>query len=63
MAASCAIAPLFARASGDEVTAELIDGPRSVAWQEVENRLHAQCGLGRFTFCRVKSCKLLSRVG
>ena len=30
---------------GDEVTAELIDGPRSVAWQEAENRLHAQCGL------------------
>ena len=30
---------------GDEVTAELIDGPRSVAWQEAENRMHAQCGL------------------
>jgi ornithine carbamoyltransferase len=30
---------------GDEVTAELIDGPRSVAWQEAENRLYAQCGL------------------
>ena len=30
---------------GDEVTAELIDGPRSVAWQEAENRLHAQAGM------------------
>jgi ornithine carbamoyltransferase len=30
---------------GDEVTAALIDGPRSVAWQEAENRMHAQCGL------------------
>lgn len=30
---------------GSEVTAEVIDGPESVVWQEAENRLHAQKGL------------------
>jgi len=30
---------------GDEVTAEVIDGPRSVVWDEAENRLHAQKGI------------------
>ncbi|MDJ0777486.1 MAG: ornithine carbamoyltransferase [Gammaproteobacteria bacterium] len=30
---------------GEEVTAEVLDGPRSVVWQEAENRLHAQKAL------------------
>ncbi|MDR1999348.1 MAG: ornithine carbamoyltransferase, partial [Frankiaceae bacterium] len=27
---------------GKEITAEVLDGPRSVVWDEAENRLHAQ---------------------
>ncbi|MHA1113260.1 MAG: ornithine carbamoyltransferase [Alphaproteobacteria bacterium] len=34
---------------GEEVTAEVIDGPRSVVWDEAENRLHAQKGI--LTWC------------
>lgn len=30
---------------GTEVTAEVIDGPQSVIWDEAENRLHAQKGI------------------
>ncbi|MHA1153809.1 MAG: ornithine carbamoyltransferase [Alphaproteobacteria bacterium] len=30
---------------GDEVTAAVIDGPKSVVWDEAENRLHAQKGI------------------
>ena len=33
---------------GDEVTAEVIDGPQSVVWDEAGNRLHAQKALLEF---------------
>jgi ornithine carbamoyltransferase len=30
---------------GEEITAVVLDGPRSVVWDEAENRLHAQKAL------------------
>jgi ornithine carbamoyltransferase len=33
---------------GEEVSAEVLDGPSSVVWQEAENRLHAQKALLEF---------------
>ncbi len=30
---------------GEEVSAEVLDGPQSVVWEEAENRLHAQKAL------------------
>jgi ornithine carbamoyltransferase len=38
---------------GEEVTAEVIDGPRSVVWDEAENRLHAQKGILLWCFGKV----------
>jgi ornithine carbamoyltransferase len=36
---------------GEEVTAEVIDNPDSVVWDEAENRLHAQKALLEFLIC------------
>jgi ornithine carbamoyltransferase len=36
---------------GEEVTAEVIDGPQSVVWDEAENRLHVQKALMEFLLC------------
>ncbi|MCL2075428.1 MAG: ornithine carbamoyltransferase [Betaproteobacteria bacterium] len=33
---------------GEEVTSSVLDGPQSVAWEEAENRLHAQKALMEF---------------
>ena len=38
---------------GEEVSAEVIDGPQSVVWDEAENRLHAQKALVEFLLTRV----------
>ncbi|WP_153100953.1 ornithine carbamoyltransferase [Paraburkholderia hayleyella] len=57
----CVDAPMMARANpdalfmhclpahrGEEVSAEVIDGPQSVVWDEAENRLHVQKALMEF---------------
>jgi ornithine carbamoyltransferase len=38
---------------GEEVTAEVIDGPQSLIWPEAENRLHAQKAILRWCFGQV----------
>ena len=42
---------------GEEVTAEVIDGPQSVVWDEAENRLHVQKALMEYLlFGRIQGC-------
>jgi ornithine carbamoyltransferase len=36
---------------GEEVTADVIDGPQSVVWEEAENRLHIQKGILVWCLC------------
>jgi ornithine carbamoyltransferase len=36
---------------GEEVAAEVLDGPQSVVWDEAENRLHAQKALLEYLVC------------
>ncbi|HEY5863096.1 MAG TPA: ornithine carbamoyltransferase [Casimicrobiaceae bacterium] len=36
---------------GEEVAAQVIDGPQSVVWDEAENRLHAQKALLEYVVC------------
>ena len=38
---------------GEEVTAEVIDGPQSLIWPEAENRLHAQKAILRWCFGQI----------
>jgi ornithine carbamoyltransferase len=38
---------------GEEVTAEVIDGPQSLIWSEAENRLHAQKSILRWCFGQI----------
>lgn len=40
---------------GEEVTAEVIDGPQSVVWDEAENRMHVQKALMEFLLLGQKS--------
>ena len=38
---------------GEEVTAEVLDGPQSLIWAEAENRLHAQKSILRWCFGQI----------
>ena len=35
---------------GKEVSAEILDDPKAIVWEEAENRLHAQKALMEFLF-------------
>jgi ornithine carbamoyltransferase len=48
---------------GEEVSAEVLDGPQSVAWDEAENRLHAQKALLEFLLLGFKVDAAAARDG
>jgi ornithine carbamoyltransferase len=37
---------------GEEISAQVLEGPNSVVWDEAENRLHAQIALLEFLLAR-----------
>src|SRR5690554_2666306 len=37
---------------GEEISHDLLDDPRSIVWEEAENRLHAQKALLEFLLCK-----------
>lgn len=40
---------------GEEISLDLLEDPRSVVWEEAENRMHAQKALLEFLLCREES--------
>ena len=48
---------------GQEATAEVVDGPQSVIWQEAENRLHVQKAIMAWLMGTMKSGQVRNHDG